>query len=1081
MQVIGLTRQPYALGLDIGSTSIGWACLSLRASVPAGIIASGVRRFDAGMSGSSLDFERGKEESNAVARRQARLARRQIRRRASRRWRVFRLLQQAGLLPAETVPDRPAISPFIEKLDAELRPKFLSRGDHVSAQLLVYKIRAAAAQGKVDPFALGRAFLHLAKRRGFNSNLRGAPKDDEETGTVKPAIKSLAADLAAANATLGEFFASRNPLEKRIRQRWTGREMYLREFERICETQRQFHPQLTDEFCKQLKRAIFFQRPLKSSKGLVGKCSIDPKRTRLAAAHPLAQEVRMLQFVNNVRILPKGQLERRLNDREREFALAALSQTGKMKLKDFRDAIGLNTKTDKLNFEGDDDSHARGLGTIAELRTILGKRWDELSSADQERLFYEVLSFTKRDALIRRAQNVWRFSQQQAELLAELTLEPGYSNHSRHVLEKLREKLARRDERTGEYPTYAEAKLLAFPDAHEASPVCDRLPPVIHGVANLRSPAVIRALTEVRKVVNELMARFGKPERIHIELARDLKKSKKERKKAEDLIKEQTDRRRKALQKIRAEFTSYPEKPGYDRGIEMYLLAEECDWTCPYTGEPIRNVRDLIGDNSRFDVEHIFPRRHLDDSFGNKTLCLHDENRHVKRDRLPAIAYADNPAKYQDILSRVKKFKGPASAKKLARFLVKEVPEGFAERQLNETRHTTVAAAEYLGLLYGGRTDDEGKQRIFTLTGGLTALLRGQWKLNQILGISDEKNRADHRQHAVDAIVAACTDMGTIHKLQSAAASAWERNSSRFPTIDPPWTGLLDEARKSVLGILVSHRQHRRLNGPLHADTNYSPAATVDGKAIHKVRKPLESLSETEISGDAIVDPVIRALVQAKYAELKETSKAKKPKEAFASLINHPCIPPKTTGSGRPTPIHSVRIWARQKASPVRQGDMTRVVSLDSNFCTRILAVLDKDGREVGWTDSPIPLLDAIRKKGKNENDPLLKFTLFAKEHVLMPDAAGDWQVYVVLNFSKGEIGVQLHYDGRKRDEVRKSDKNSRIFAGVISERRFRKVDISPTGLLTDALTGEPIDLATLAKWQPGKQTAKQPKRKKGS
>src|SRR5581483_9836181 len=99
----------------------------------------------------------------------------------------------------------------------------------------------------------------------------------------------------------------------------------------------------------------------------------------------------------------------------------------------------------------------------------------------------------------------------------------------------------------------------------------------------------------------------------------------------------------------------------------------------------IHGIRDLIGDNTRFDIEHIYPRRYLDDAFGNKTLCFHEENRHVKRDRLPAIAYADNPARYMEILARVKKFKGPAAAKKLKRFTEREVPSDFASRQLNET------------------------------------------------------------------------------------------------------------------------------------------------------------------------------------------------------------------------------------------------------------------------------------------------------------------------------------------------------------------------------------------------------------
>ena len=1081
---IDASPENYVLGLDIGASSIGWACLRLRNGRPCGVLATGVRLFNAGMSGNSTDFERGREESNAVARRKARLARRQFHRRASRRWEVFQLLHNSGLLPPERVEGRSGVSAFVARLDKSLAKKYCPQGDHRSAQLLVYRIRARAARQPVELFALGRALLHLAQRRGFNSNLRGTPKDDEETGTVKPAIQSLKAELEKADVTLGEYFANQNPFDKQllkgVRKRWTGREMFLQEFERIWQTQAPHHPQqLSEELRKKLRKAIFFQRPLRSAKGLVGKCSLEPKRRRLAAAHPLAQEVRMLQFVNHVRVKERGHVDRPLDDAERECALSTLRGCGRMNLKDFRSAVNL-PKTAKLNFAGDDDEHARGMGTVAELRGIIGSRWDELNEADQERLFYEVLSFNKREALIRRAKQHWQFDDHQAHLLADVTLEPGYASHSRHALLKLRYQLSQKSPQLNRWPTYAEAKLAAYPDAHTAEAAYDMLPPVVRHVANVRSPAVIRALTEVRKVVNELVRRFGKPDLVRIELARDLKKSKKERKKAEDIIKEQTAKRRKALAAIRSEFGQYPEKRGYDRGIEMYLLAEECNWKCPYTGEEIHNVRDLIGDQTRFDIEHIYPRRYLDDSFGNKTLCLHEENRHMKRDRLPAVAYADAPDRYRDILARVKQFRGPAAAKKLARFQALQVDEEFAARQLNDTRYAAVAAADYIGLLYGGRNDADGRQRVSTLTGGLTAALRGQWRLNQIIGMYDEKNRADHRHHAVDAVVAACTDMGTVTSLQTAAATAWQVGHPRgLPQIDPPWSGLLDETRHSVLSIIVSHRQDRRLNGPLHADSNYALGKGEDiGKA--KIRKPLATLSVTEInSEDAIVDPVVRRLVQAKYAELKEQFGASKlPKEVFNSPESHPTIP---NHDGTSTPIHSVRLWSEKKAFPARRGDLTRNVAATpgSNFSSRILAVLDDEGQEIGWTDQPVSRLDAMRARNQMQVDPLERFTLFTHEFILMPDSEGEWQLYRVLNLSHGDIEVRLHTDGRTRDEVKKAKQRVRIGSTVLLEKRFRKVSVSPAGIITDALNDEQIDLKSLEKWSPPKQTLKKGRKRK--
>ncbi len=974
-------------------------------------------------------------------------------------------------MPSDRVERRGDLSPFIAKLDLELAKTYCPTDDHVSAQLLVYRVRAAAVRERVERFALGRALLHLAKRRGFNSNLRGAPKDDEETGEVKPAIRSLSNDLTAANMTLGEYLASLNPFEKRIRKRWTGREMFLAEFDRIVETQSVFHPELTEAVCKRLRRAIFFQRPLKSAKGLVGKCSLERKKRRLAAAHPLAQEVRMLQFVNNVIVRRRGHVDRPLDESERSKAIRALSDCGRMTLKDFRTAIEL-PRGASLNFQGDDDDHACGTGTTSALRGILGDRWDALSSADGERLFYEVHSFNKRDALIRRAREYWGCSAEQGIALAELTFEQGYARHSKTALEKLREHLSKKRTETGRWPTYPEAKLLAYPDAHASGEAFERLPAVVESLPQITSPSVKRALTEVRKVLNELIRRFGKPHKVRVELARELKKSKKERKKADDFGKQRAADRRRALSKIREEFTGYPEKRGYDRGVEIVLLAEECNFTCPYTGEKVTNVRDLIGDNSRFDIEHIYPRRYLDDSFANKTICLHEENRHVKRDQLPAMAYSDNPERYQEILDRVKKFKGRLASVKLARFMAREVPRDFSSRQLNETRYASAAAADYLGLLFGGRVDASGRQRIRTLTGGLTAILRGHWRLNQILSLIDEKNRADHRQHAIDAIVIACTDTATVAALQTAASEGWRQGNHRsFPPIDPPWAELLDDARRAVLSIIVSNRHDRRLNGTLHAGSNYAPPAA--GERNSKIRKCLSKLSANEITSDAIVCQAIRRIVQAKFEELKSLHGATKtPKDVFASPENHPHL---NNHDGSTTPIHSVRIRIKGKPFAARGGDHTRFVTAapGSNFCSRILAVLDAAGNEIGWTDDPMTRIEAMRTQLSTSNDPRERFVLFAGDHLLLPNNDGEWRVCRVQSISKSDIEVRPHADGRTDDEIKKAKERIRIRADALSRRCFRKVHVSPTGLISDPATGEFIDLRSLEKFNGPKQTSR--------
>lgn len=1076
-------KRQYILGLDIGSTSVGWACVETHKGKPTSILATGVRLFDAGMSG---DFEKGREASNAIKRRESRLARRQVHRKAVRRWKVYKLLQDAGLIPKFGIESLRELSPHIEKLDRMLAAKYEIGSDHVSSQLLVYKIREKAAKQSIDLHDLGRAIFHLAKRRGFNSNLRGTPKKKEDEGKIKSDIKSLANELESRGVTLGEYFASQNPIETRIRKRWTGRDMFIKEFDKIWEVQSSYHPELTPELCKKLRKAIFFQRPLRSSKGLVGKCSIVKNKRRLIAAHPLAQEVRMLQFVNNVRVCEAGKVDRPLNSQERERAISKLTQSEKLPIKQFRDCLELPKKA-KLNFDNDDDTHAHGMGTTSSLRAILGDRWDNLDTISQEKLIHDVISFNKRDALIRHLIQRWRFDQDQAVALSDLTLEPGYASHSRVALEKIRRLLASPDSSTGKWLTYSEAKQKAFPET-KSSQCYPSLPPVRDVISNITNPSVIRALTEVRKVVNELIGRYGIPTIVRIELARELKKSKKERKKIEDLIREQTKKRRSALSRIREEITGYPEKTGYDRGIEMILLAEECNWQCPYTAEQITTVKDLIGDNSRFDIEHIFPRRYLDDSFSNKTLCLNHENRNVKKDQLPAIAYQGNPEKFNQIIERVRRFKGAAASKKLERFRATEVPIDFVNRQLDETRYMSRAAADYLGLLYGGRVDNTGKQRVFTITGGLTSILRGQWKLNQILGLLDEKNRADHRHHAVDAIVIACTDMATIQSLQVAASQGWKLgNTHRYPQIEPPFAGLLEESRRSILKIFVSHRPNRNLNGTLHADTLYSVRKNKAGKYDSKIRKPLDKLTDKQL--DQIVDNRIKAIVQNKYKNLLAMNKPpEKAGDLFALIENHPYL---ENADGSRTPIHSVRIWDYADADKPQQkqisnGGSTRFLEpkAGSNFCLRFYSILDSQGQEIGWRDRILSRLEAMKLFGKqrrktktkseiekpekssnmpeievqNFDENLFAFDLFIHDFVVMNNKQQVPTLYRVMSISSGDIEVRVHTDGRRSDAVKKSGDRVRITANSIRKREFRKFIISPAGTLLDAKTGEILE-----------------------
>ncbi|HJT36295.1 MAG TPA: type II CRISPR RNA-guided endonuclease Cas9, partial [Pirellulales bacterium] len=702
-------------------------------------------------------------------------------------------------------------------------------------------------------------------------------------------------------------------------------------------------------------------------------------------------------------------------------------------------------RTAKFNYEEGGEKRLVGNRTQAKFLGILGECWEQLKESERDQLTLEVLHYQKADALQRRLVTHWRFSGRQAEALAEVTLEPGYAAHSRPALEHLVAVME-----APPWPTYSEARKQCYPESFAAREAADELPPVVRAFPDLRNPAVTRALTELRKVVNQLVRRYGRPEIIRIELARDLKKGRRERKRAADRTEANRKQREKAvqciLQELPKQFRSKEDVRKSD--IIKVLLADECNWRCPFTDTPF-GWADLLGANPKVDVAHIYPRRYLDDSFANLTLCLAKENRHRMGDQLPYDAYSQDAERWSQILGQVKRFQGALKFEKLRRFETTKVPEAFAARQLNDTRHASVKAADYLGLLFGGRVDEQGKQRVFAVAGGITAQVRQAWGLDRILG-RDEKNRDDHRQHAIDAIVLAFTGPRLIGALETAAARALPRDG-RLVLREVPWPRLdfVEHVRDKVLAILVSHRVDHRLGGPLHAETNYSPPIGQH----HHVRKALSKLTETEIRGDAIVDPKVRALVQAKYVELG----GGRPAKVFADPSCHPCLPNR---HGAPVPIHKVRIVATKKPFAVGSGAGTRFVAAGdgTNHHLEVVAELNTDGQARRWVEKPIVTrLEAYKRHAARPALPVIQREWGSKERFIFSLAPGDYlewtdkdgvrRIYRVVSISSGDIECRRPEDGRLTTLIQKMKERIRITSvDSLRKRAARKVSITPLG-----------------------------------
>ncbi len=1056
----------WTLGLDIGSASIGWALVD-RSGGRVG--AAGVRIFPAGVD--EREFERGQPgSSHNTERRRYRLQRRQIRRRARRQRSLFLLLQRHGLLPgaadAATSPDQ-AASPerrnrILTALDQELLARWSKDEQFCNlaapAQVLPYFLRARALDVRLEPEEVGRIIYHLGQRRGFKSNRREAKsekqtkkqseKDDQST--VKASIRSLREKMAGTGArSLGEYFSRLDPAVEAIRGpgAWTHRDMHREEFSAIWGAQAPHHPTLTPALRAQIWPLLYGQRPVRGGK--VGRCELERGQARAPMASLAAQRFRLLQKVNDLRLVDPDLQEYAIDPGERETLLAALEREGSLtfaeikKRKLVRVPMGYH-----LNLEHGGEKTLPGNKTAAAMRRVFGDRWDSLGASEREAAVNTWLRDIDDDGFSAIGRTRFGLSGEALEAWSGLQLADGYAKLSAVALEKLLPRMER-----GE--SFKAAETVEYGDRFSGGAAHDRLRPVVKALASVPNPAVMRALSELRQLVNGIAREYGKPWEIRIELARDLKRNAKQRQMMSEQMRERQTRRKKIETRILQE-AGIPKPSGAD--IEKGLLYEQSAGQCPYCGGQMSFADAFNGEVA--EVDHILPRnRFPDDSFGNKVLA-HTRCNRDKTGQTPFEAFSGDEQLWDQILTRVK---GWGDEGKLRAFQITSQEDldssrenSFAARRLNDTRYTSKLAARYLGELYGGRDvatpDGAHRQAIFATTGMATAALRRGWGLEAILGRHNEKgkSRLDHRHHAVDALVIALTSAKEIQQLSlAAAADAFGGRRASSKTLVAPWPEFVDSVRPIIEAIQVSHRPSRRLRGALHADTVYG-RGNARAKYTH-VRRKVQALTDVE----AITDPAVRSAVRDRLAALG-TDDVKKLENNWPLL-------------GGQRPIRFVRTVDRALAglATVGRGPSGRLVSESGNHHIAIFAGRNPRGRD-RWLCQIVSVLEATRRRtrklplverawGEGDENSFL-FSLMKNDLVALQDErTGAEALFVLRKFSAvGEAGADLSFVPHSRAgldaELRADGWIERITSlDKLRQRGCRKVTIDVLGRIQEA------------------------------
>jgi CRISPR-associated endonuclease Csn1 len=912
---------------------------------------------------------RGLDRSKAAGRRIARQLRRQIDRRSLRVKKLFKLLQSKELLPnyadlkSMTLADERfhLFTRLDELLSKDLALAHRRRGAEpvmvAADQALPYVLRKEALERKLTEWELGRALYHLCQRRGYRSGqaiddddkadtataeasakksrqkktvAEDDDKKDDSSGKVEADIRDLHAKMDAAHApTYGAYFANtleNDPHKQRIRDRWTSRDKYIEEFKLIWDKQREFYrapetdpvkeetrKRLSDlldgtDLRQQVYDCLFYQRPLASAAHLIGRCELIPEARRAPWATLEAQRFRLLQKVADLAYLPPEQvIEQKLKPEQQAVLAHALETRGDMTFAQIAELLDLPPKT-TFNLPRDKKEQAKkkiiGNRINTLMLRIFGDRWiDELTEDQQHKAVSMWAASGDREARIEQAKSVWNL-QETAAIWADERPPKDYCKFS---IAALRQLIKGMEQGIHWTTTAAEMRDRLAP----RDPV-QFVPPVVKALPAITNPAVLRALTELRKVVNAIIRAHGRPHEIRIELARELRKNRKQRHDTHEANEKNNAKRMEAAEKILKEcrdyeYKSFPaERLVRERrdDVTRMLLLMECQCHCPYTGDPISYQKLFSGE---VEVEHIIPvSLMVDNDFNNLTLCYRRVNAE-KLNRTPWDAFGPHKGadRWAQIIERVKKFDNKA---KLARFEMSSLDQvkAFASRRLNDTRYTSKLAGRLLMTLYADRDpesvskddpldefrDRSGRRPIKVSSGMETHLLRDAWQLRLGNIIEDAftcpnkalekdsgkkqpkrppKDRCDHRHHAVDAVVIALTSDKVIHEINTLAGTLYSKYQRPLTyrdlrSVQSPWPNFIDEDFKNIFrGMTVSRRPEHKLSGALHQETFYPKLRPEDGArhqriSVDKFSKAADEKAEMKLI-DKIVDEDIKQAV----------------------------------------------------------------------------------------------------------------------------------------------------------------------------------------------------------------------------
>lgn len=887
------------LGLDLGTNSIGWALIEIDdENNPISILGMGSRIIP--LSSDDRDqFNKGQTITKNRDRTTARTQRKGYDRRQSRKSGLKELLTQYNIFPGKELME-------LDKVE-------------------LWKLRSNSAKSdsEISAEQLGRILYMLNQKRGYKSARSEANQDKKDTDYVAE-VKGRHAVLKEKNQTIGQFIfehihhADAESLYFRKKEMVFPREAYIEEFDTIIQAQLSKHKFLTTEVIHKLRNEIiFYQRKLKSQKGLVSVCEFEGKEIEYVKhnqlkksfvgpkvapkSSPLFQYCKIWETVNNINLKIKNppnskyKWGERIPTLEEKFKIADYLNTHE-KLSHIELLKIMNVDKNEVFLNKQLLRGIQGNITYSQISEILGESellkfeislvpskhnsflldkktgeiYDEqegfqvdskFESSSYYQLWHTIYSIKEmgecKNALIKR----FSIDEETAEKLAKIDFSKyAFGNKSNKALRKILPYLMKGY-------CYSDACELAGYNHSDSLTKKEKENRVLDNKLellpknSLRQPIVEKILNQMIHIVNLIIEKHGHPDEIRVELARELKQSKDERNDSDKInndnkkINEEIVQRleslpgvpttKKYIQKYKFIFQTRGEIDAKGKPTTLKLRDAKVIPVCIYCGKTFNLSEALTGDN--FDVDHIIPKDLLfDDSQTNKVLV----HRSCNATKLNKTAYDYIAGKGEEALSdylvRVDDWynRGIISFAKMQRLKIsheaykerkkhgketesdKKMWENFIDRQLRQTQYISRKSRDILSKICNNVTSTEGNvtARLRHLWGWDDILLKLQLPKFKELGqtedvtwtsehgkrehhkeeITNWSKRDDHRHHALDALVIACTKQAYIQRLNTLNASETKDEMERETALAKKKFGkdfdkkILDETNESV-------------------------------------------------------------------------------------------------------------------------------------------------------------------------------------------------------------------------------------------------------------------------------------------